>query len=300
MKALLLSAGQGRRLLPLTAGIPKCALPIRGRSILEWQLEALAGCGVDRVTVVVGFAADHVERLLGARAWPYEVRTLYNPFFAVADNLVSCWVAAPELTEDLVLLNGDTLFETAVLRRLLEAPHRPVTLAVDHKAAYDADDMKVSLDGDRLLAVGKRLPVADVHGESIGLMVFRGDGPALFRAALDRAVRRPEALRHWYLSVIDELARAGHVGAASIHGLDWTEVDSAEDLACAEALIDAARGPQSDGAPSPTIARTSRKSSSVSTSTAASGKGSVTAATLNPIRPDTRAKPSSSVIRPSP
>src|SRR3989338_1833100 len=60
MKVLLLSAGQGRRLLPLTAGIPKCALPIRGRSILEWQLETLAGCGIDRVTVVVGFAADHV------------------------------------------------------------------------------------------------------------------------------------------------------------------------------------------------------------------------------------------------
>src|SRR3990167_2880868 len=88
MKALLVGAGQGRRLLPLTAGIPKCALPIRGRSILEWQLEELAGSGVDRVTVVVGFAADHVERLLGARAWPYEVRTLYNPFFALADNLV--------------------------------------------------------------------------------------------------------------------------------------------------------------------------------------------------------------------
>ena len=311
MKALLLSAGQGRRLLPLTAGIPKCALPIRGRSILEWQLEELAGSGVDRVTVVVGFAADHVERLLGARAWPYEVRTLYNPFFALADNLVSCWVAAPELTEDLVLINGDTLFEAAVLRRLLEAPHRPVTLAVDHKAAYDADDMKVSLDGDRLLAVGKRLPAADVHGESIGMMVFRGDGPALFRAGLDRAVRRPEALRQWYLSVIDELARAGHVGAASIHGLDWTEVDSAEDLARAEALLgllersrvqnaDAVRAPQSAAVPSPTIARTSRRSSSVSTSTAASAKGRVTAATLSPIRPDTRAKPSSSVIRPSP
>ena len=136
MKVLILSAGQGRRLLPLTASIPKCAVPIRGRSILEWQLEELARCGVDRVTVVVGFAAEHVDRLLNARAWPYEVRTLYNPFFAVADNLASCWVAAPEMTEDFVLVNGDTLFEAAVLRRLLAAPPRPVTLAVAHKAAY--------------------------------------------------------------------------------------------------------------------------------------------------------------------
>ena len=305
MKVLILSAGQGRRLLPLTASIPKCAVPIRGRSILEWQLEELARCGVDRVTVVVGFAAEHVDRLLNARAWPYEVRTLYNPFFAVADNLASCWVAASEMTEDFVLVNGDTLFEAAVLRRLLDAPPRPVTLAVAHKAAYDADDMKVSLDGERLLRVGKLLPAADVHGESIGMMVFRGDGPALFRAGLDRTVRRPEALRQWYLSVIDDLARAGHVWTAAVHGSQWAEVDSAEDLARAETLIGSweerrARGPQSDRAPSPTIARTSRKSSSVSTSTAASGNGRMTAATRSPVRADTRAKPSASVIRPRP
>lgn len=237
MDILILSAGQGRRLLPRTASIPKCALPIHGRSILEWQLAELASFRIDRVTVVVGFAADHVERLLGARGWPHEVRTLYNPFFTVADNLASCWVARTEMARDFVLLNGDTLFEAAVLRRLLDAPPRPVTLAVDHKVAYDADDMKVSLDGRRLLRVGKQLPIEEVYGESIGMMVFRGNGPALFRAAIDRAIRRPEALRQWYLSVIDELARQGHVWTASIQGLDWTEVDCAEDLEHAEALL---------------------------------------------------------------
>lgn len=319
MNALILSAGQGRRLLPLTASIPKCALPIHGRSILEWQLAELAGCGIDRVTVVVGFAADHVERIVSARAWPHEVRTCYNPFFAVADNLASCWVARTEMTGDFVLVNGDTLFETAVMRRLLEAPPRPVTLAVDHKVAYDADDMKVSLDSGRLLRVGKQLPIEDVHGESIGMMVFRGDGPALFRAAIDRALRRPEALRQWYLSVIDELARQGHVWTASIQGLDWTEVDCAEDLERAEVLLGrwlerpappseaplpvggpVTLRPQPRRAPSPTIARTSRRSSGVSTSTAASGNGSVTADTRSPIRRETRAKASSSVSRPTP
>jgi choline kinase len=237
MKAVILSAGQGKRLLPLTESTPKCLLRVAGRSMLEWQLGALGRCGIERVTVVVGFAADQVDALGAAWPAPPAVQTLYNPFFSVADNLASCWVARGEMTGDFVLLNGDTLFEPAVLRRLLEAPPRPVTLAVDHKPAYDDDDMKVSLDGSRLRRVGKQLPPAEVDGESIGMMVFRGEGAALFGAAADRALRRPEALRRWYLSVVDEMAQAGHASVRSIQGLEWTEVDCAEDLERAEKLV---------------------------------------------------------------
>jgi choline kinase len=190
-----------------------------------------------------------------------------------------------------------------VLRRLLDAPSRPVTLAVDHKAAYDDDDMKVSLDGARLRRVGKQLPPADVDGESIGMMVFRGPGPALFAAAIDRALRRPEALRRWYLSVVDEMAQEGHAFVRSIQGLEWTEVDCAEDLDRAEKLV-ARWADDEAGAPdqppgSPTSARTSRRSSGVSTSTAASGNGSVTGLTRTPSRRDARAAPSASDSHPS-
>jgi choline kinase len=236
MKVVILSAGQGKRLLPLTTTTPKCLIPLHGRSILEWQLAALARCGIERAVVVTGFAAGEVDALLAARPPRLPVETLYNPFFAVADNIASCWMARPEMTEDFVLLNGDTLFEAPVLERLLAAPARPVTLAVDCKATYDADDMKVSLEGSRLRRVGKQLPLEDVDGESIGMMVFRGDGPALFRAALERILRRPEALKDWYLSVIDELAQEDQVSVASVHGLQWTEIDCAVDLERARAL----------------------------------------------------------------
>jgi choline kinase len=238
MKAVILSAGQGRRLLPLTANTPKCALPIHGRSLLDWQLGELARCGIERAIVVVGFGADRVEQLLAARPAPPQARTLYNPFFSVSDNLVSCWMARAEMAEDFLLLNGDTLFEAPVLQRLLDAAPRPVRLAIDHKTAYDADDMKVSLDGERLVRVGKQLPPEDVDGESIGMLLFRGEGPALFRAALERALHRPQALRQWYLSVVDELARAGHVWTASIEGLQWAEVDCPADLEQAAALLE--------------------------------------------------------------
>lgn len=234
MKAIVLSAGRGRRLLPLTAEIPKCLLPVDAdRPALELQLRALARCGIRCATVMVGFGAEKVERFLASHPiGDIEVRTRYNPFFETTNTLVTCWLAVPEMTEDFVLLNGDTLFETEVLRRVLASHEAPVTLAIDQKAEYDEDDMKVVLSsGRRLKAVGKALAVPKIDGESIGLMVFRGKGVEAFRAALDAAIRDPAALHKWYHDVISLMAGSWLVETESITGLWWTEIDTPQDLA---------------------------------------------------------------------
>ena len=230
MKAIILSAGQGKRLLPLTERAPKCMLPVLGRPLVGRQIDALMRCGVDDITVVVGFGAELVEAGLAERYGPGRIRALYNPFYTITDNLVSCWVARGEMEREFLLLNGDTLFDAAVLERLLAAPERPITLAVSRKDQYDDDDMKVIRDGDRLLHVGKKLPRDDVNAESIGMMTFRSEGPSLFRDAMDRALRTPAALSQWYLSLIDALAKNGSVYTQEVPATGWTEVDSPADL----------------------------------------------------------------------
>ena len=237
MKAVILSAGQGKRLLPLTAEQPKCNVPIHGRSILEWQIPELLRSGISVIHVVIGFGAEKVETLLTNRMGTGSIRTLYNPFYALADNLISCWTARNEMTEDFILLNGDTVFETAVLERLLQAPPAPITLVTDEKPQYDADDMKVIVRDTRLVRIGKTLPLENVNGESIGMIRFQGAGPQLFCSALEHRVRQPESLKQWYLSLIDELAQEGHVSTVSIKGLTWAEIDNPEDLQQAETLL---------------------------------------------------------------
>jgi choline kinase len=220
--------------MPLTTSTPKCLLPVEDdRSILEMQLETLTQCGIAGVTVMVGFGAEKVEGFLSRSEYRHvDVGTRFNPFFAVADNLITCWLASGEMTEDFVLLNGDTVFETAVLRRLLASEYAPVTMAIDRKTEYAADDMKVTLEwGSRLRAVGKGIPQALIDGESIGLMAFRGEGVEAFRTALDRAVRNPAALSKWYLDVIDAMSGPMVVRSVSIEGLWWAEIDSPADLA---------------------------------------------------------------------
>ncbi|MCP3871179.1 MAG: phosphocholine cytidylyltransferase family protein [Gammaproteobacteria bacterium] len=226
----MLSAGHGRRLLPMTVDIPKCLLDIHGKTVVEWQIDYLLDNGIDDITVVVGYGADLVEARLGAGYGQGRVKTLYNPFFDIADNLATLWMAREEMTGDFVLLNGDTLFESRILGSLLESHRRPITLACDIKPRYDSDDMKVSLEGHRLLRVGKDLEQGAVNGESIGMLLFRDQGADLFRGAVESAMRKPVALKQWYLSVIDGLAPGQQVWSHSIQGMQWQELDYPVDL----------------------------------------------------------------------
>ena len=237
MNAVILSAGQGRRLLPLTANKPKCLLNIEGQPIIEWQIDELAKSGIDRISVVVGYHADRVEQLLHKRYGPDRVEVIYNPTYSWADNLFSCWVAREEMGEDFVLLNGDTLFESAVLRRLMNAPVQPVTVVTNKKLYYDADDMKVSLRGDRLVNIGKKLAADKVDAESIGMILFREKGPLMFRRAVEKALQDPSAIKKWYLSVIARMAQSIPVWTISANGLQWCEVDFPADIKQAQKVV---------------------------------------------------------------
>jgi choline kinase len=237
-RALILCAGQGSRLLPLTEDLPKCLLDLHGHSMLEWQLRGLAAAGLAEAVLVTGFRADLVERALPEITPPgMRVRTLYNPFYKVADNLASCWLARGELTGPALILNGDTLFEPAIAARLLAAPDAPITVTIDRKSAYDHDDMKVVTRDEQLLAIGKKLPAADVNGESIGFLRFDAAGAAAFVHELERTMRTREGVALWYLSAIHRLAGEGlYVRAASVEGLQWAELDFPADLVACRSL----------------------------------------------------------------
>ena len=82
----------------------------------------------------------------------------------------------------------------------------------------------------RLLAIGKMLKPEIVNGESIGMLCFRGTGPKYFRGVIERVMRQPEALKLWYLSVVNEIAQDTAVDTVSVRGFWWREIDEPTDL----------------------------------------------------------------------
>ena len=235
-KAIILSAGQGSRLGHLVDDRPKCLIDFTGRSLLDRQLDTLEANSVDEAVVVTGFRDDQIETALKARSGGPRTRTVYNPFYKVADNTGSLYMAREELSGDCLVWNGATLVSNALMRRVVGNDRPGICVTIDRKAdGYDDDDMKVVEEGGRLKAIGKRLSEG-VNAESIGLLAFRSGGAERFREAIERAIRTPEGTTIWYLRVIHRLAQNSEVWTLDIKGEEWGEVDFPPDVEAAREL----------------------------------------------------------------
>ena len=235
MKAIILSAGQGSRLGHIVDDRPKCLIDFNGRTLLDRQLDTLAANGVEEAVVVTGFHDELVDRAIAERGRRPNVRTIFNPFFKVADNTGSLFMAREELSGDCLVWNGDTLVSNALMRRVLRNERPGICVTIDRKICYDDDDMKVVEEGGRLNAIGKRLKEG-VNAESIGLLAFRSGGAERFREAIEQALRTPEGTTIWYLRVIHHIAQTSDVWTFDIAGEEWGEVDFPSDVEAAQEL----------------------------------------------------------------
>jgi len=237
MKAIILSAGQGSRLGHLVDGRPKCLIDFNGRTLLDRQLDTLEANEVHEAVVVTGFHDELVNEAIARRTGGPKVRTVFNPFYKVADNTGSLFMAREELSGDCLVWNGDTLVSNALMAKVVGNDRSGICVTIDRKAeGYDEDDMKVVEEGGRLKAIGKRLDLGTVNAESIGLLAFRAGGAEQFRDAIEAAMRTPEGTTIWYLRVINHIAQSNDVWTLGIEGEEWGEVDFPPDVESAREL----------------------------------------------------------------
>jgi choline kinase len=244
---VVLAAGRGSRLAALGESTPKWLLRVGGRTIADRQLEgvghAAAAAAVASVRVVVGHAAEAIERELATR--DEEIALVANPEFAEINNWWSLLRALRELPEHepVVVLNADLLADPqAIGAFVLHAVTGPADamLAVDLERRLTDESMKVSRAPggtlDRIGKVGIDAPV----GEYVGMLTARGDALRALRAELETFVGRAEHVNQWYEAAVGRTAAAGvawHVWP--MPGSDWVEIDDDGDLEAAEALVGA-------------------------------------------------------------
>ena len=233
MIAVILSAGSGSRLLPLTRHIPKCLVTLGGRAILDLQLDALAQAGVREAVVVGGYRIDQVAQHLKDTPPPLLVELRYNPFWAVASSIGSVWAAREFLDRPFCLMNGDTVFDVGVVAAALRRA-QSIGLLVEPLIAHQHDDMLVRVADGAVAAVAKTLYPESATHRSLGLIVAPEPGHA-YADALSAVIRGEDGTAAFHHAIVDRLARWGRVEAIERAPGCWREVDQPKDIAGWEA-----------------------------------------------------------------
>jgi choline kinase len=232
--AIILCAGRGGRLRPLTDDRPKCLLSPAGRPILERCLSSLRDAGIRETVLVTGYLADMVEAFARAGDYP-GVRFVRNPDYAETNTAVSLRLALRTIDADTLVINGDVVFDPALLGDLIARPE-PCAVVIDREASLSAEEVKVIADGERLARIGKDLEPGRCLGEAIGLnKLGRAILPELVRVYGELEGRGERS--HFFEKGFDILAGNGYgssFGLAPTDGRPWIEIDTLEDYAHAE------------------------------------------------------------------
>ncbi len=237
MRALILAAGVGHRLAPLTDRQPKCLLSVGGRSLLERTLDSLAVLPISEAVIVLGHCQEQIRRVAEDRFGRLPVRYVENPEYT-RDSIRSLWVCRNELDEDAIVMDADVLFPTILLRRLLEC-REPSVLLIDRGFTDTGEEQKVYARAGRVLAIGKKViepPPHDTVGEAVGFFKCAASHGPVLRECIEEVLRDRNRY-HEYEDAIDLLLRRVHVGWVDVEGLPWTEIDFVEDLRLAEAEV---------------------------------------------------------------
>jgi choline kinase len=236
---MVLAAGPGQRLQPLTDALPKTLLPVdEDRTILDVVLRNLRSVGVDDVVVVTGFAADAIKTRVPAlqRRHGVQLTLVHNEKALEWNNAYSLWCARDAFADGVLLVNGDTLHPASMEERLLASRSAEIVIALDDEKTLGDEEMKVQVsEGGFLRRITKEMDPAVADGEYVGLTLIEPDAADSLADALEATWRRDPSL--YYEDGFQEFAdRGGRVATASVGAVAWIEVDNHTDLERAREL----------------------------------------------------------------
>jgi choline kinase len=231
--AVILAAGNGKRMGALTADRPKAMLEVEGRSLIERSLDALAASGITDVTVVVGYQQQRLRVHLGDR-----VRYVANERYRETNSLYSLSLVCDQLVRGSVVMNSDILVSRDLLRRLIQAPVDDAVL-IDSSSTLGEEEMKVRTWQGFAIDFSKELAPWEAHGENVGIVKFGIEGGRRLVKHIEALLSRGE-VNAWAPMAFREVAQEWPVRAITTDGLPWTEIDFPDDLERARQLVTAA------------------------------------------------------------
>ena len=241
MRAIIIGAGRGRRLMPTTADAPKCFAEVRGKRLLDWALQALSGAGIGSIVFIGGYQIDKVR--VGYPGFTFR----HNTDWENNNILASLMYAEDLMTEPFVCTYSDTLFTADVVKRVLANPADTV-LSVDtrwldryeHRSDHPPDDAeKVTAANGLVTRVHRAIAPSTAHGEFTGIAKFSERGAAQLKEHYHRCKElyagRPfrEAAvfeKAYLIHLLQDMIEAGVSMAHADTPGNYIEVDTQQDF----------------------------------------------------------------------
>ncbi|WP_305555628.1 phosphocholine cytidylyltransferase family protein [Methanobrevibacter sp. V74] len=251
MIGVILSAGMGTRLMPLTKDIPKPLLEVNGMTLLERMMKNLMAEDIKEFIVIVGYNKDKVEDLVPKLKEKYSIniRILENEKYDVTNTSVSTYIASKYIEEnqmdDFILINGDNVVDPEIIARIAEREN--TSLIVDNFKDLNEESFKLIIeneifDEDKSIAngtikeIGKGIDIPSSTGEFIGVSKVSKNDIVKFNEILEDLM--DEDKQNYYDFAYKTLSNISTIDYVLTNGLKWTEIDDHNDWNQAQKLID--------------------------------------------------------------
>ena len=232
IKAIILAAGVGSRIRPLTDNCPKSLLKINGKTILEMMLSHIKTCGINEVIFVLGYLQDQIKDYVKTQFPDLIVQFITNEKYEVTNTGYSLM-----LTKDFVKnstfikFDADVVFDINILKTLIASEYDNC-LCIDKNINLDAEEIKVIIkDDNRVVKASKTVNPLDAIGESIGIEKISGETAHTLFNDLELMMKDEQYHQEYYEAAYERLIEKDvPFYALDISGLRWTEIDTKEDF----------------------------------------------------------------------
>lgn len=235
MIGVILAAGVGSRLRPMTNTKPKCLVTTAGKPILQYQIDAYKKAGVEQIVIVVGYEGGaiieyckHIKDL--------DVKVISNEDYEITNNMYSLYLVREYVSgQDFVLNNADLSVDPSIVKQLIEYDAKDA-IAVD-TSLFNEESMKVTLGADGYINdISKKIEEKDSHACSIDFYKFSATSGEVFFDEIKRIIEVEKNYKDWTEVAMQRLFQTGNLkfSPCDISGLDWVEIDNYTDLALSD------------------------------------------------------------------
>ena len=239
MKAIILAAGVGSRIRPLTDNCPKSLLKIGGKTILEMMLSHIQDCGISDIVFVLGYLQEQIKDYVSTNFPDLNAHFITNEKYSETNTGFSLMLAMESIKgSNFVKFDADVVFDKKILKKLIECEHENC-LCIDKNINLDEEEIKVIIDKqNRVVKASKTVNPKEAVGESIGIEKISAETAKLLLAELKAMMADEQNHQEYYEAAYERLIEKNvPFNTLDITGLKWTEIDTKEDFTIAEKIF---------------------------------------------------------------